>query len=116
MQVEELTKLALEALDDLKAQDVQVIDVREQSNVTDTMIVATGTSKRHTSSLAMNVATKAKEAELPSYEMEGQDTGEWVLVDLGDVVVHVLTQETRDFYQLERLWNAPAASDNSVTG
>lgn len=116
METEQLTELVLDALDDLKAKDVKVIDVREHSNVTDVMIIATGTSSRHVKSLANHLATKAKEAEVPPYGSEGEQAGEWVLIDLGDVVVHVMTEETRDFYQLERLWSAPPASEQTANG
>ena len=110
MKVEALTKLVFEALDDLKAVDVRVIDVRGKSNVTDMMVVATGTSARHVKSLAENVIDKVKQNGGRPLGIEGEDIGEWVLVDLADVVVHVLQAEMRDFYQLEKLWETEPAN------
>lgn len=105
MNVDELTALVIDALDDLKAVDVRVLDVRHKSNVTDVLVIATGTSARHAKSLANNVVVKAKETGQIPVGVEGEDTGEWVLVDLGDVVVHIFQAEVRDFYQLEKLWD-----------
>lgn len=104
MKLEKLTELVFEALGDLKAVDVRLLDVREKTNVTDVMVIATGTSARHVKSLANNVIVEAKKNSETPIGIEGEDVGEWVLVDLGDVVVHVLQAEIRDFYQLEKLW------------
>lgn len=100
----ELTELAISALEDLKAIDIKVLDVSEKTTVTDTMIIATGTSTRHTKSLADNVTYEAKHAGFQPIGTEGEKGLEWVLVDLGDVVVHVMIPEIRDFYNLEKLW------------
>jgi len=117
MTADELTQLAFDALDDLKAVDVRVLDVREKTNVTDVMVIATGTSARHVKSLADNVIVKAKQNGETPIGIEGEETGEWVLVDLGDVVVHVLQAEIRDFYQLEKLWDTePARQPESSNG
>lgn len=110
MKVDELTQLAVDALEDMKAVDVRVVDVRGKSNVTDMMVVATGTSARHVKSLADNVVVKIKETGEKPLGVEGEGVGEWVLVDLGNVVVHVLQAEMRDFYQLEKLWETEPAN------
>lgn len=104
MQVEQLRDLVIEALDDMKAQDVVVLDVRGKTSITDFMVIASGTSDRHVKSLAEGVAFKAKQADTPPIGSEGVKDGEWALVDLNGVVVHVMQPRVRDFYQLERLW------------
>ncbi|MDH5359243.1 MAG: ribosome silencing factor [Gammaproteobacteria bacterium] len=109
MEIEELKKLVIDALEDLKVQDLKVIDVRGKSSITDVMVIACGTSSRHLKSLAGNVVTKAKQAGHPPIGVEGESDGEWVLVDLGDVVVHVMMPEIRDFYNLEKLWETGAS-------
>lgn len=106
-----LTTLVLDALDDLKAVDPVVVDVRELSSVMDFLVVASGTSSRHVKSLADNVIVKAKEQGARPIGVEGETVGEWVLVDFGDVVVHVMQPATRSFYDLERLWTAPPATE-----
>ncbi len=110
MNAEQLTQLVVDALDELKAQDVHVIDVRGKTSITDIMVVATGTSNRHVKSLAENVVMKAKAAGVRPLGEEGLDAGEWALIDLGDVVVHVMQPSIRDFYALEKLWGAEAES------
>ncbi|MEE9351581.1 MAG: ribosome silencing factor [Thiotrichaceae bacterium] len=104
MNTKQVTELALSALDDMKAQDVRILDVSNKSTITETMIVATGTSTRHVKSIAENVALEAKRQDNPALGVEGEQGSEWVLVDLDDVVVHVMLQQTRDFYNLEKLW------------
>ena len=104
MQLSKLKNIVVDALDDLKAKDVVEIDVRQQSDVTDLMIIASGSSSRQVKSLAEHVCVKAKENGVIPLGVEGEDTGEWVLVDLGDIVVHVMQEPVRKFYQLERLW------------
>lgn len=106
----DLRQLALEALDDLKAIDVRVLDVTKLTTITDHMIVASGRSDRHVRSLAENVVMSAKKAGIPPVGVEGEKEGEWVLVDLGDVIVHVQTPRTRDFYNLEKLWDIDEAA------
>ena len=98
--------LVLDALDDMKALDPVVIDVRALSSVMDFLVVASGTSTRHVKSLADNVILKAKEGGMRPIGVEGESVGEWVLVDFGDVVLHVMQPATRSFYDLERLWTA----------
>ncbi|WP_251978303.1 ribosome silencing factor [Salinicola avicenniae] len=105
MQKDTLKSLVIEALEELKARDVVELDVAKLTSVTDMMVVANGTSSRHVAALADNVVSKVKDAGLRPLGIEGQDSGEWVLVDLGDVVVHVMMPETRRLYDLERLWS-----------
>ncbi len=108
MQAEQLKDFVIDALEDGKAINIQCMDVKELSNVTDYMIVASGTSRRHVKSVAENVVTKVKEAGMLPIGQEGQDAAEWILVDLGDVVVNVMMPDTRLFYDLEKLWSVPA--------
>lgn len=111
MQTEALTELVIKALEDLKGQDIKVIDVRGKTTITDMMVIASGTSDRHVKALADNVAVQAKAAGVMPLGTEGEGGNEWVLVDLNDVVVHVMLPRVRDFYNLEKLWltDAPAA-------
>ena len=111
-----LRALVLGALDDLKARDVREIDVREKSSVTDLLVVASGTSSRHVKSIAEEVVRKAKQAGLPPIGVEGQREAEWVLVDLGDIVVHVMLPRTREFYGLERLWTVGDQMPTALAG
>jgi ribosome-associated protein len=99
----------LAALDDGKGNDIRVIDVREKTNITDYMVIASGTSDRHVVSLADRVVERAKQNQLMPLGVEGQNTGEWVLVDLGDAIIHVMKPQTREFYQLEKLWQGDYA-------
>jgi len=105
MQVEDLRDLVLKSLDDMKARDVKVLDVRDKTSITDIMIIASGTSDRHVKSVAETVAFQAKLAGQPPLGTEGVDQGEWALIDLNGVVVHVMLPRVRDYYQLERLWS-----------
>jgi ribosome-associated protein len=108
MQLEQLKELVLTTLDDMKARDVTLMDVRGKTPVTDYMVVASGTSDRHVKAIAETVAYRAKEAGEPPLGTEGVSEGEWALIDLNGVVVHVMLPKVRDFYALERLWSAPA--------
>jgi len=102
---ERLRNLVIAALDDLKAKDIVEVDVRGKSSVADLLVVASGTSSRHVKSIADEVVKKAKQVGNPPIGVEGQREAEWVLVDLGDVIVHVMLPRTREFYGLERLWS-----------
>lgn len=104
-----LAAVVADALDDLKAQNVSVIDVRGLTDVADTIVIASGTSDRHVKSLAGRVVERAKQAGFRPMGVEGEREGEWVLVDLQDVIVHVMLPRIREFYALEKLWGAPAA-------
>jgi ribosome-associated protein len=110
MQNEELVRVAIDALEELKAKDITTIDVRGKTSVTDFMVIASGTSSRHVKSLAENVLEKVKEQGVRPLGNEGLDGGEWALLDLGDVVVHVMQVATRQFYDLERLWQGAEQS------
>jgi ribosome-associated protein len=105
METEALRDVVLKALDDMKAKDVLVLDVRNKTCITDIMIIASGTSDRHVKSIAQTVAFQAKLAGETPLGTEGLDDGEWALVDLNGVVVHVMLPKVRDFYHLERLWS-----------
>ncbi|MBK1705906.1 ribosome silencing factor [Halochromatium glycolicum] len=116
MQLEQLKDLVVEVLEDMKAREITVMDVRGKTSVTDYMIVASGTSDRHVKAIAETVAYKAKEAGEPPLGVEGVEVGEWALVDLNGVVVHLMLPKVRDFYSLERLWNAPSLVARSAAG
>ena len=107
MNAEQLKDLAVGALEDLKGREITVLDVRKLTGVTDYMVFCTGNSDRQVKSLANNVEVEAKKAGVKPLGTEGEQGGEWVLVDFGDVVVHVMQAETRAFYDLERLWSTP---------
>lgn len=92
------------ALDDMKAVDAVTIDVRGRTSIADFMIVVSGTSDRHVRAIAGEVVVSAKKADMPPLGVEGEETGEWVLVDLGDVLVHVMQPAIRDHYNLEKFW------------
>ncbi len=104
MSNKKLKNTIVTALEDLKANDITVLSVAESSTVTDWMVIASGTSNRHVKALANNVEVEAKKNGFKSIGSEGNDTAEWVLVDFGDVIVHVMLPSTRDFYDLESLW------------
>lgn len=112
MQTEQLRELVHSALEDIKARDITEIDVRGKSSVTDYMVIASGTSKRHVMSVAQEVLDKVKASGLQPVGTEGQAVGDWILVDLGDVIVHVMMPDARSFYDLERLWRFDA-EDNA---
>ena len=102
--VDDLLKTVRAALVELKAKDAVEIDVRGKSSVTDFMVIASGTSTRHVKSIANEVVVFAKKLDIMPLGVEGEREAEWVLVDLGDVVVHVMLPRVREFYALERLW------------
>jgi ribosome-associated protein len=100
----EFVQFVIDKLEDMKARDIVQVNVEGKSTVTDMLIVCSGNSKKHVTSIAENLVVEMKSADISQLSVEGKETGEWVLVDLGNVVVHVMQDETRDFYQLEKLW------------
>jgi len=115
MNSEELADLIIEALDDVKAKDIVKLDVRKMTTVTDYMVVASGTSSRHVRALVDNVAEKAREVGCRPVGIEGEDGGEWVLLDLQDALVHVMLPKVREFYNLEKLWSIVPKGDASAS-
>jgi len=115
MNSNKLTKLIIDALEDVKAQHVVKLDVRNMTTVTDYMIIASGTSSRHVKALVDNVAEKAKKAGYRAIGIEGEEGGEWVLLDLQDALVHVMLPKVRDFYNLEKLWSIVPTGDATAT-
>ncbi len=112
--VDHLHKQVLNALAELKANNVREIDVRGKTSITDLLIVASGTSTRHVKSIADEVVSFAKKSGIPPIGMEGEREAEWVLVDFGDIVVHIMLPRIREFYGLERLWTV-GDDDSAVT-
>ncbi|WNO62070.1 ribosome silencing factor [Rheinheimera sp. MMS21-TC3] len=105
METSELLSFILDKADDMKGRDIITVDVRGKSPVTDYMVLCSGTSTRHTKSIATHVANEMKKKGVPALGLEGQASGDWVLLDMGSVVLHVLVEEMRDHYQLEKLWD-----------
>jgi len=101
---EQLQQLVVSALEDFKGNDILVIDVSGQNTLTERMVIASGNSTRHVKSMAENLIMKAKAVNHPPLGVEGEGEGEWVLVDLNDVIVHLMLPQTRAFYNLEKLW------------
>ena len=111
MNSEQLCDLVIDALEEVKAKDIVKLDVRELTTVTDYMIVASGTSNRHVKALAEAVAETSRAAGHRPAGIEGADGSEWVLLDLGDALVHVMLPRVREFYNLEKLWLLSPAKD-----
>lgn len=104
-----LADTVIRSIEDLKGRDIQRIDVARLTDVTDVLVIASGTSSRHVKSIADNVVEEARKAGTRPIGVEGKDAGEWILVDFGEVVVHLMGEEARRFYALEKLWTpAPA--------
>ena len=114
MDSEALCDLVVEALESVKARDITRLDVRDMTTVTDYMVVASGTSNRHVKSLADAVAQKSREAGHKPAGVEGEDGSEWVLLDVGDVLVHVMLPRVREFYNLEKLWALGPDADLAI--
>jgi ribosome-associated protein len=103
----QLVNLAVKTLEDGKAENIQTLDVRKLTTMADYMVIATGRSSRQVKALAEHVAEAARQIKHRPLGIEGEQAAEWVLVDLADVIVHVMQAEAREFYQLEKLWEAP---------
>jgi ribosome-associated protein len=115
MNSEQLSELVVDALDEVKGKDIVRLDVRNLTTVTDYMVVASGTSNRHVKALAEAVAEKSKAAGHRPIGIEGEEGSEWILLDLGDTLVHVMLPRVREFYNLEKLWSLSPASDRAAT-
>jgi ribosome-associated protein len=111
MNSEQLSELAVDALEEVKGKDIVKLDVRNLTTVTDFMIVVSGTSNRHVKALADAVADKAREAGHRPTGIEGTEGSEWILLDLQDILVHVMLPRVREFYNLEKLWSLAPSSD-----
>ena len=115
MNSEKLSDLVIDALDDIKGQNIVKLDVRNMTTVTDYMIVASGTSNRHVKAMVDNVTEKAREAGHRPIGVEGEEGGEWVLLDLQDALVHVMLPKVREFYNLEKLWSLGGSGEVAAT-
>jgi len=104
LQAEALRDFIIDKAENLKARDIRVIDVKNKSDITDFLVICSGTSNTHVRSVAGHVALEAKKAGQAALGTEGEIDGEWVLVDFGDVILHVMQDDIREFYQLEKLW------------
>lgn len=104
MSLNKLERLVVAALEDLKGRDIKTLNVSKLCDFTDIMVFCSGTSNRHVKSLANNVIDAVKKQDFHPIGIEGKEEGEWVLVDLGDIVIHVMLPKTRELYQLEQLW------------
>jgi ribosome-associated protein len=104
MNIQKLQRLVIDALEDVKAQDIKVFNTTDITGMFDRVVIATGTSNRQTRALASSVANAARSNKIPVVALEGEDTGEWVLVDLGDIVVHCMQPQIRQYYNLEEIW------------
>jgi len=114
METEKLKALVIEALEDVKAIDIRVLDVREKTSITDLMIIATGNTNRQVKALIDSVIEKCKQNGVKPIGTEGTDVAEWALVDLGDVVVHVMQPSIRDFYNIEKLWGEESPASSAI--
>lgn len=116
--IQHLEKIAVTALEDIKAQDITVLDVRPLTALYDTLIIASAASTRQTRALANHVRDQLKEAGAEILGLEGEESGEWVLVDAGSIVVHIMQPAVRSYYNLEELWTPPspkrARADNAA--
>lgn len=110
---EELIRLILDTLDDMKAERIVNLDVRHLTSLTDYMVVASGRSDRHVRAIADALLERCEAAGVEPLGVEGQEAGEWVLVDLADAIVHVMLPRVREFYQIENLWDISARDESA---
>lgn len=115
LEIEELKKIVIEAIEDVKGINLSILDVKGKTSVTDVMMIVSGNTSRQVRAIANNVIMEVKKAGHPPLGVEGEEYGEWALVDLGDIIVHIMQPSIRDFYNLEKLWgeDSPAAADGA---
>ncbi|MDA3978032.1 MULTISPECIES: ribosome silencing factor [Gallibacterium] len=99
-----MLEIIVDELDNLKAKDILVLDVKGKSPITDHLIICTGNSSRHVASLGENLMTNCKQKQIENFGAEGFNTSDWIVVDFGQVMVHIMQEEARNLYQLEKLW------------
>ncbi|HOG03095.1 MAG TPA: ribosome silencing factor [Accumulibacter sp.] len=125
MKIPQLEKLVVDALEDIKGHDIEVINTSRLTSLFDRMVIACGESNRQVKSLARNVQDKVRAAGAPVLSCEGEEVGEWILVDLGDIIVHVMQPAVRSYYNLEELWGGkgpvrvrrtPAVAQDATAG
>ena len=104
MDIQKLQRLVIDALEDAKAQDIKIFNTSHITGMFDRVIIVSGASNRQTRSIASHVITKVKEKEIPVIAFEGQETGEWILIDIADIVIHVMQPSIRQYYNLEEIW------------
>lgn len=105
MQGQALQDFVIDKIDDMKAQDIVAIDVKGKSSITDCMVICTGTSTRHVASIAEHVVKEARQIGLRPFNVDSRSSSDWLVVDLGDIIVHVMQEESRQLYELEKLWS-----------
>ena len=111
MTLDKQIKIVENVIDDLKGENIVTLNVMKQCDDIEAIIIATGRSVQHVKSMAYNVSTEAKRVDMVVLGIEGKQQSEWALVDLGEVVVHLMTEKTRDFYKLEKLWSTEEDED-----
>jgi len=117
MEIEKIKDIVINALEDIKGFEIKILNVQGKSNFTDVMIIVSGNSARQVKSLGNNLISVARDNNLKVIGSEGAEQGEWMLVDLGDIVVHIMQPDIRDFYNLEKLWgdDSPKVISNDVS-
>lgn len=113
MSIETLKNIIQESLEEIKAQDIQWIDLKGKADFADFMLIASGTSDRHLHAMADKISENCKKAGTPIIGIEGEDSRDWVLLDIGDIIIHLMRPETRQLYALDKLWSLPATRQNN---